>query len=304
MDIYAVIGEMFSLFIILAIGYLANKKGLLTKEGNRVLSKLIVNVTLPALILGSVMGIEEKMTGSDLLLLLVVSFASYGILFLVAYITPKLIRAPKETAGVYGFMSIFGNVGFIGFPIIAAVYGNDAIFYASLFNIPFNILIFSLGVMMLSPRKDLKLGFSFLLNPALLSAVLALVLYILPLDFPEFVVETASLLGDITVPGAMLVVGASLGSIPLGEVFRDFRVYIVSFVKLLCCPLLILCCFSPFVDNPMILGAAVITTAMPVATNTAMLSMEYGGDEALASKGIFISTLLSIVTIPLIITVL
>lgn len=304
MNIAAVIGEMIALFLILAIGYIANKASLLNRDGAKLLSKLIVNVTLPALILASVMEIEDKMTGPDLAILLAIAFLSYAILGVVAWVTPKLIKAPQGTAGTYSFMAIFGNVAFIGFPIISAVYGQEAIFYAALFNIPFNLLIFSVGVAMLSPGGKLKIGRQVLLNPSLLAAILALILYLLPWSYPAPLVETASLLGSITVPGAMLVVGASLGAIPIKEVFNDFRVYIVAFIKLVICPLIILVCFSPFVDNYLILGAAVITTAMPVATNAAMLSMEYGGDETLASKGIFISTVLSIFTMPLIIMLL
>lgn len=304
MNISAVISEMLTLFIILAVGYIANKASILNRDGAKLLSKLIVNITLPALILASVMEIEEKMTGLDLVILLAVAFLSYALLGVIAWLTPKLIKAPRETAGTYSFMAIFGNVGFIGFPIISAVYGQEAIFYAALFNIPFNLLIFSVGVAMLSPGGKLKIGRQVLLNPSLLAAVLALILYLLPWSYPEPLAETANLLGSITVPGAMLVVGASLGAIPIKEVFNDFRVYIVSLIKLMVCPLLILVCFGPFVDNRLILGAAVITTAMPVATNAAMLSMEYGGDETLASKGIFISTVLSLLTMPLIIILL
>ncbi|MDO4542242.1 MAG: AEC family transporter [Bacillota bacterium] len=304
MEIQAVVGEMLSLFLILAVGYLGNKMGFLNREATKVLSRIIVNVTLPALILASVMGIEEKIAGWNLLILLTVAFLSYGLLGLVAFLTPKALKAPGETAGVYAFMAIFGNVAFIGFPIITAVYGSDAVFYAALFNIPFNLLIFSVGIMMLSPQGGLKIGKRAFLNPSLAAAVLALILYLLPIEFPRPLVETASLLGGITVPGAMLVVGASLGAVPLGEVFRDARVYLVSLIKLIVCPFLILACFGPFIRDPLILGAAVITTAMPVATNTAMLSMEYGGDETLASKGIFISTLLSIATMPLVIMAL
>ncbi len=304
MEVFAVIEEMLTLFIIMAIGYIANKVSFITKEGNRLLSKLIVNITLPAMVLASVMSIGEKMAGWDLLLLLAVAFASYAILGLLAFLTPRILRAPREKAGVYSFLAMFGNVGFVGFPIITAVYGKEAVFYAALFNIPFNLLIFSVGVAMLSAGEKFRLSRQVLLNPSLLASILALILYILPLKFPGPIVETVDLLGSITVPGAMLVVGASLGSVPVKEVFNDARVYAVSLVKLLLCPVLIWLCFHQVIDNPLILGAAVITTAMPSATNAAMLTMEYGGDEALASKGIFIATILSIVTIPLVITLL
>lgn len=304
MEMSTIIKQLLMLFVILVIGYIGNRCKVLDKNANKVLSKCIINITLSALIISSVMNIENKVSFGELGMLLFFASLVYVFMTLISLVIPRIIGVPQEDRGVYSMMAIFGNVAFMGFPILKALYGSEIIFYASLFNIPFNLLLYSLGMVFLSPRGTVKINKNLFLNPPLISSVVALIIYLLPVNFPVFFVNGLSMLGDMTIPGAMLVIGSSLAEVSIKEIFNDFRIYLISLVKLVVFPLMVWAVLKPFVTDPLLLAVGVVTTAMPMATNITMLSITFGGNEALASKGIFISTLMSLITIPLVLLIL
>ncbi|MDO4542431.1 MAG: AEC family transporter [Bacillota bacterium] len=304
MALNSIIYQMLSLFSIVAVGFTANKLKVLTAEGNKILAKLVINVAMSAMIIASVLTVEKSLNSKDIIILLAAGFLTYIVFIPIAYLTPRILRAPKDKYGLYSFMAIFGSVGYMGFPVLASICGNNAVFYAALFTIPFDLLVFSVGVLLIAPGESVQIKRDILLSPPFLASVLALILYFVPFSLPNMLVEATTLLGDMTTPGAMLVIGASLAEISWREVFGNWRLYFLAAAKLLLCPLLIFICFRWFIHNPLIMAVAVITSAMPIATNTTMICMEHNGDEALASKGIFISTIMSIFTIPFIITIL
>ena len=146
MSFAAVFQKMVELFLIIIVGYIARKTSIIDSEGRGRLSKLVLNVTMPATMLASVMTAETFPETGQLIQLLCVSALSYVILFGFAFIVPKLLRIKQQQVGIYRFMLAFGNVGFIGFPVTEAVFGIEAVFYASIFNLPFNLLAYSIGV--------------------------------------------------------------------------------------------------------------------------------------------------------------
>ncbi|MEE0776335.1 MAG: AEC family transporter [Bacillota bacterium] len=304
MHISSVINQMVILFFILLIGYVANRCKVMTDVSNRWLTKLMLNVTVPAMILASVMDTQISMSITDLLVIIAIAFLTSGILLVLGLIVPHLLRVPKGNRGLYTFMTMFGNIAFMGFPVISSIYGDEAIFYSALFMIPFNLLIFSLGVMLIAPKGEAKMDLSFLKSPALIASILSVILFFLPVSVPDVIAETCNLVGDITVPGAMLLIGSTLALLPIRQMFNDWRIYIFSAIRLIALPLIMWVLLHPLVHDPLILGIAVVNSAMPVATNATMFCMEYGGNEKLASKGIFLTTVLSVITIPLIVYIL
>ncbi len=298
MPVNAVLNQMLVLFLLLAVGFLCGKLKIIDAPTNKRLSSLVTNVTQTALILSSVLAVKNRLSGGDLALLMLVSCCMYALLGLMALWVPKALRTPKKDLGTYRFMLMFGNTGFMGFPVIASVFGQEAVFYASLFNIPFNILVYSIGILMLGGGEG-KFSLRRILNPPLISSVLALVIYLLDLPIPTVIAQAAETLGDSTIPFAMLIIGVSLSQIPLKSVFSEWRLYPTVLVKLILSPLLLRLLLGLFVTNPLILGVAFVICAMPVATNATLLTTMYGGNQSLASSGVFISTALSVATIPL-----
>lgn len=305
MDFSYMFGQMAVLFFVVIVGYGANKAGFLDGDLNRRLSALVVNVTTPAMILSSVM------TGADLPglgkvgAILAISAVSYALAFLAAFLLPRLMKAPRDQAGAFRFMLVFGNVAFIGFPVVSAIFGEGAVFYASIFNLPFNLMVYTIGVLMISGgRSQVKLSWRLLLSPCVLASLATLVIALGRLRVPALAGQAIGLLGQITTPAALLIIGSSLAQLPLRSILGGPRVWAVTAVRLLLLPAVLWLILRPLVSDPLILGVAVVIAGMPVASNCTMLCLQYGGDQKLASQGTFLTTLFSLVTIPLLASLL
>lgn len=304
MSFLYVFQKMLELFLIVMVGYIACKCGVFDKSARVKVTQLVLNVTLPAMILSSVMNQEHMMEAGDILFLLLIAVLSYIILFAVALIVPRILRIKPSQAGVYRFMLAFGNVGFIGYPVTQAIFGDSAVFYTSVFNMPFNILVYSIGVMFLnSGTKDREgsiISYKLLLTPCMITSVLSIIMAMLQFRGPALIGETCDMVAAITTPAALMIIGSSLAELPFREMFSNVKVYLFAICRLLILPLLTYFIFGLFVkDNSLLLGVAVVIAGMPVATNGTMLCLEYGADEKLMAQGTFITTLLSVITIPL-----
>lgn len=303
MNMTTIFSQMAVLFIVLAVGYAANKFKILTADSNRLLSKLVVNIAMPCTILTSVLGGTVTASGLDAVYFLLVSFGSFVLVFILAAPLPKLLRTPKNDAGLYRFMIAFSNAGFMGFPIILSIFGTGAIFYVTLFNIVFSLLCFSIGLIMVSGKTD-KINFRLFINPTMIVSLLAVLIFYTKPSVPVILSDSVQLIGQLTTPSAMLVIGSTLAGIPMKAVFKEWRIYPIVVIKLIAVPLITWLVFRLFIQDPLMLGVLVALTAMPTASNATMLTMEYGGNENLASKGVFVTTLFSVATIPLLISLL
>ena len=205
----------------------------------------------------------------------------------------------RKNNKVYEAMYCFSNLGFMGIPVINAIYGASAIFYLSIFMIPFNVLVYSYGVVLLSEQKRQKIDLKKIANPVVFAAAIALFLYFSGVKTPAVINETVALLGGITTPLAMVTIGSTLALIPLKDVFFDWRMYLFALGKLLLLPVITYVSFKWFIQNELLLGVMVVVSAMPVASNVTIICTEYGGDSHTVTKGTFITTVLSLVTIPI-----
>lgn len=300
MDMNAILTQMAVLFIILAVGYIANKVNVLPIAASRMLSKLVMHVTLPCLVLHSVMTGDLSLSGGDAAFFLLMSLLVYAIGFLISIVVPLLLRVPRPDRGLYRFMTAFANVGFMGFPVVEAIFGSSAAFYVALFNLPFGMLAFSIGIMMIAGKGE-KINPKLFINPTLIASIAAFVIFALQLRIPTLIVDATDLIGRVTTPAAMLIIGSTLAGIPFREVFSEWRVYPFALIKLIVIPAVTCLAIRNLVPDSLMLGVLVIMAAMPSATNTTMMSMEYGGNERLASIGVFLTTILSLVTVPLIV---
>lgn len=224
--------QMFILAVIVICGFIARKKSLMNDTFDTMLSQLVFNITLPALILNSVLSSESLPSAHDIGFTLL-----YAALYFVLTITLSLIigrliyrKMPKVTRGAHEFMMVFGNTGFIGYAVLASVLDPSAVLYAAIYNIIFNIVIFSVGVMLISGtvesdderrgwRKQLGAVGHALLKPAVIASSVAAVLAIFEVNAPGSPIQQAcDLLGGMTVPAAMLVVGSSIAKMPLHDI--------------------------------------------------------------------------------------
>ena len=304
-DLSSVISQMAILFLIVAVGYVAAKLGVFPANTNRVLSQLVVCVTNPCMVLHSVLGSQRQLTNREVLLLTAIAVASYAVLIALAQVLPRLLRCPKEDMGLYRFMTVFANLGFLGFPVVAALFGENAVFYAAIFNLVFQLLLNTYGVSLLTSGEG-KPGFQpkMLLSPLIVASVLAYVCYLTDFRTPALVTDAMGMLGKVTSPVCMLVIGVTLAGVPLSSAFTNWRLYVLSFVRLLVLPVGAWLLLRPFVTNPLMLGITVVMMGMPIAAMSSIMTAKYGGNQQLAASGVFLSTLLSAFTIPFLMWVL
>lgn len=306
--------QMLVLFLIICVGYYCYKKGIITEEVNGKLSAIVVNIANPALILSGGM-VEERIQGKELLLMVALTAAVYLSLILLGMFLPQLLGVEKESRGAYRAMTVFGNIGFMGFPIISAVYGQGALLYATPFIIALNVLIYTYGISVMrvesagkSTEEASSSGKSSemmdiikkIFNVGVIASIITFAIYLSGIRVPAFVEKTTSLLGGMTAPVSMMIIGASLAATDLKSLFLDRKMMLFVLFRLLAVPIVGMVLICHFVDNETIRGVCLVMLAAPVASMTTMLARQYDGNYELTARGVALSTVLSVITMPLI----
>lgn len=301
MNLSIVFAKMAMLVLIMLLGYLCARIGITGPEFNQRVTPLMVKVLLPATILNSVLSVPD-FSGRELLDYILVMTVMVALQMLPAWFLPRLMRTRSEDVGATRLVTAFGNVGFVGLPVVAAIFGDEMVFFASLCNIPFNLALYSCSAAQLSPDGG-RVRWQDVLNAPVIATLLSVVLLLSRVHVPGVLADTISSVSGVTIPLSMLVIGTSLGGISVRSVLTDWRVYVVSAVRLLVCPLLTWLVLRPFAAGAL-LGISVLMAACPSAMLVTALCLQYGRSDAFASKCIFLSTILSAVTIPLLIWLL
>ena len=296
---------MMTLFVIVIVGYGAGKLGYLGGDFDRQLSRLVINLTCPALILSSAMT-GELPDREYILPLLLISVVTYAVLTGVAYVLPRYLTRQKNNEGAIGFALMFGNVGFMGYPVVASIFGHEAVFYAAVLNVVNTFAVFTIGTVLITGKAEVeesRFQKKVLYSTHMLAAYLTMLIVIFRIDnIPAWVCQPLTMIGNITVPAALLIIGSSMSNLPLRALMGNTTVYATTLFRLVLLPigvywLGILLGFSPFVVN---INTVVI--AMPVATYGTILCLKYHKDTTLMTEVTFITTLLSMVTIPLLVS--
>lgn len=295
-----VLQQMAVLFIVMMIGFWAYKKDIIDSVTSKKLSSIVVNIANPAMILSGVIGDTSQIKGRDLIVTVTATLVLYLALLIAGTILPHLLRIPKKSIGTYRVMAVFSNIGFMGFPIISAVYGSGALLYASIFLIPYNILIYTYGIQMMKQGEKEAFHWKKVVNIGVVFCIISIFLFITNISLPGWVESTITTLSGLTAPLSMMVIGASFATMNLKELFCDGKLLLFSVVKLLVFPIVGTLIAKQWIDNWALCGVIMIMLSTPVGSMTAMLAQEYNGDYALASKGVAITTILSVVTIPLV----
>ena len=298
MDFLLVADSILVLFILMGIGFAASKTNYLDRAGSKSLSSFLVNIALPCLVVVSMQIPLNPQTIEKTWTTLTLALTFFAISILIALIVPQFLPAKYSERGVFSFMLVFSNLGFMGIPVTQAVFGADAVFYTTLFMLPFNLLVFTIGLIMLRPDMRMNFNPGLFVNPGIIASLIGMLFFFTGISIPSPVYDVMNYLGSTTTPLAMVVTGSLLATMPVSNLFSDFRIYILSAFRLLIIPAVVWLVISPFTTDPVIFAVPVLLAAMPAAANSVILAEEYNADSTLASKGVFITTLLSIVTIP------
>ena len=226
--------QMVVLFAVGATGYAAKRLNLMDEDFDKKFSKLILNTALPALILASVLTAETLPSATKILWTAGVSCASYVVLVAIGFSITAALRVPDGRKGVFRFMMVFGNTGFIGFPVTAAVFGAEALIYTTVFNLAFNALVFTLGVWMLATDNKygvkIKMSPKSFLSPCIVASVASIALAFAGIHGVPVLGEALDTLGSLTTPAAMLIIGSSLANVPARQLVGGPRLMAAALV--------------------------------------------------------------------------
>jgi len=283
----------------MAIGFYAKKKKFLNNVVDKGLSELLLNITLPFMIVTSFNIKYEVDMVSNAQKILIYSFLIHISLIFISKMF--FFKLPKNKQQVFRFITIFSNVGFIGYPVLESIYGGTGVFYAAIFNIAFNILVWTVGVMLFTGEKDFKSMRKSLANPALIAVIIGLIIFSFSIRLPLSIETSLKLVGSTTTPISMIIVGSMLAEMKFKDAFSDFSVYYAAVVRLFIVPIIVYIVLKLLKVDEFLLTICVILQAMPAAVMAPIIAEKYGGDSLLASQCVFITTIVSGITIPIII---
>lgn len=284
------------------LGFYARRRNFTNKEVNKGITSILLNITLPFLIINSFL-----VKYSSELLINAGKVFIYSVLSLVILlIVGKIIyfKVPHERQSVLRFVTTFSNCGFMGFPVMMSLYGNIGVFYGAVFNVAFNIFQYTFGIMIYTKKSDWSSIKKLATNPVIISLAIGFIIFIFSIPIAPPIASAFKMVGDMTTPLAMLLNGSLLAEMEIKKAFSGWTIYALIFVRLIAAPILILLTLKLIGADDLILKVLVVAHAMPAAGTTAVVAQQYGGDGPFASKSIFMTTVFSIITIPLIIMLL
>ena len=301
MELSTLLGKMLVFAVLMLIGYLMARRGVIGPAFTRTASSLVLNVFMVGTILNSMISTGAERDLSNLPEIILMTFMMTLIGYATAWIVTRLVRIEPANAPSFEILMGVGNSMFIALPIAGALYGAYAVFIVSLSCIPFNVFLYSYGVWRIRGTETGKLRVKDMFSIPLIATLLGLLILLLNLSVPKVIVDIFSSLSGATMPMSMMVIGASLGSVSLLDAFRNPKLAILSAVRLILIPILtwVICRF--LTDDPVLLMTCMIIAASPSAVIVSVIAIQYGRDGVFASEAVQHSTICSIVTIPLLI---
>ncbi|MCL2708441.1 MAG: AEC family transporter [Defluviitaleaceae bacterium] len=306
-------GSLLTLLVCAAAGAACRRGGLLDDKMTSGLSNLMFNVTVPCTVFVSLMRPFSRALLWESFATFFLSGAIYLSCGLIGFAAYKVYRRKKQThkgeplsadAKVLIFACVFANVGYMGFPVVQAVFGEEGMIYASMANASFNMLTFTLGVRLFGQKSEKKgvlpVLKSVFFNAALIATFIGFAFFMTGLRLPGPLYGGVAMLGAMTAPVSMLIIGSILAKNPLRNLFNDKRIFPAIIARLFIFPAAAFFALRPFVANETMLGVIVVLTAMPVAMITAIFAERYQRGAEVASKAVALSTLFSVVTVPLV----
>lgn len=327
-EVASAVSQMATLLVITAVGFLATKLGYLDERVKDRITALLLNITLPCMIVASAGNLESGQLEDRVILIFGLGALQFFLLLIVACLFNGAFRVPRNQRSLYCFMSVCTNTGFIGIPIADALYGSESVLLCSVFIMVMSVLLYSVGVsILISGQKydgeqgennggmasDAAQGLSIsngidagkivraIFNPMTGGALLALVLVFAHLSLPPVIQHSCELIGSITAPLAMMMVGVIIAHTELASVVTEWRMYPFIILRQLIAPAVLFLVLRTVISDPIVLGIFTVMFAMPVGTMTPMFCASYGRDAVLPAKGTILSTLASFIVVPLLI---
>lgn len=302
MAIMEIINSLCMIFIMIIPGIIFRKKGLIDTNQSKSISTVVVNLTWPCLVIDAMQVKFSQEIFKRSQYIFVVVLLVFAIAFVVGFLLVKMLKIKREQGGIFAFMLVFANTGFMGIPVINALYGKEAVFYASIIEMVNDIMLFTVGIMLIQLSAGIKTKISFkeFLTPGMIGVIIGYVMFLCNFQLPGFLGHSVNIIGAATTPLTMFVIGIQIGELKFKELLGNGAIYVMSFVKLLIIPIIALLIMRFIFDDTSLLAKVlIISFAMPVAACTTIFSQQYNADVGFATKGVLLSTVVSVATIPI-----
>ncbi|MGI6622276.1 MAG: AEC family transporter [Clostridiaceae bacterium] len=301
MEFITIFNQVAILFVILLIGLVAGKYKIIDSTGTKKLSEVLLFVTSPMMVLNSFFIEFSKERIVNVLWIIGTGIG----MFIISIFLSKVIygKFEEKIVPVLRFTAIFSNCGYMGLPLLYAVFGSEGVFYGSFYIVTFHTVLWSYGYMMYGGKESkAKIIKRLLINPSIIALYIGLIIFLFSISVPETIMGAVRAVGDMTMPLSMLIIGGIMSSTKLLAVFSDWRVYLSSLIRLIVMPLLYFA-ITYLLGVPSLPIAVMVTLlAMPAAANTTIFAEMFDKDAVFASKCVTVSTILSIITAPIIIS--
>lgn len=294
---FSLAGQVIQLFILITVGFVCTKTKLIGGKGVKDFVNVLLYIVTPCLIVNSFLSVEfTSETVNSLLIAAGCAIVSHIIGIAVSFL---VCDDDSKKKSVLRFGTIFSNSGYMGLPLAQAVFGSVGVFYASIYVVMFNVIQWTYGISLYDKSKNSLL--KVLINPGTIGVIIGLPLFLLKISLPNVIFTPISYLSSLNTPLAMLITGYYFACSKLIEGLKNFKMWLVIALRLVVVPVVALIVFKYlFKLNGVLLSCCVLPVSAPTAVNTMVLASKFECDTDLGLKLITISTLLSVITMPLI----
>lgn len=299
-NVLVVAGQVAVLFILIALGFVSGKAGLINESGAKYLTNIVLYLATPCIMLQSFQKVGYSF--SLIVNLGICALCALLIQALSIVISRVVFRSKDESRRVVlRFATVFSNCGFMSLPLQQALLGDKGVFYGSVFVAVFNILVWSYGLVDMSGEKRNFTAKKLILNPGILGALGAAILFFLQIHLPDILLSPVQYIAGLNTPLPMLVIGFHLTRFDIKKSVKDLSIYSVMLIRLIAIPCLSLLIMKFFGVGGDILTACTIASSAPVAATTTMFATKFNRDVDLSVGLVSMSTILSVITMPVII---
>ncbi len=303
MSLSILLQQMGVIVILVSIGILLEKKGVVDSLTSKKLSAIVVDVCNPALIMASILSGNITATHEDLITAGILGFCFYLLLIILGFLLPLILRSAPDKRKFYNLMTVYTNTGFLGIPIAKAILPDNAIIYVIVINIFYSVLFYTHGISVLSGKKG-RIELKNIINPGIIMAVLSLVVFWFRLTPPPIIANTIQYTGNATIFISMALLGVNISRSHLGESLKDIRLWVYVGLRMLLVPLAIVFVMRALKFDDISIQAMCLMAAVPVGNLPMIQAEKNGEDTRILSSAIALTTVVSIATIPLLLSLL
>lgn len=303
MDAKIVFEQMLVLLLMIFVGMAVCKLRIINKDASRQISSLMVKLFNPALLISSAIEDGGNVKSEALIAVGVFTVLMYVFLIIIGKLISNVLVKYKEDRIMYQLMTVFSNVAFIGIPVVKSLYGHVGVIYTAVFNLGYSCCFYTYGLWLVNQAAEnnkQKVSLRSLWNPGVIACAITLFLTLVKIPIPFFISGAVEYLGSASVPLALLLVGVSLAQNDWKTIFLDWKIYVFSVIKLVAIPLLMMLALATLKLDPVVYGVTILMTAMPVGNMAVIGPESVGMDSSICARGVMVTTILTLVTVPVI----